>query len=151
MLNVTRRSLALLLLALLVAATPAAQKSDKEKDEPPFHEYKGVRIGMLADEARKKLGEPADKGDKQDFYVFSDTERARVYYDKDNKARAVSVTYVGASGAPKPAEVIGTEIEAREDGSMHRMVTYPDAGYWVSYSRTAGDDPLTIITMQKMP
>jgi hypothetical protein len=31
------------------------------------------------------------------------------------------------------------------------MVTgnYPKAGYWVAYSRTAGDEPLTIITMQR--
>ena len=34
---------------------------------------------------------------------------------------------------------------------MHKMVTYTEAGYWVSYSRTAGDSPLVIITMQKTP
>ena len=32
---------------------------------------------------------------------------------------------------------------------MYKMVSYPKAGYWVAYSRTAGDEPLTIITMQR--
>jgi hypothetical protein len=124
-------------------ATPAAT--------PVFTEYRGVRVGMSADEVRGKLGKPEEKFDEFDIFALSDKERARVYYDKDRKARAVSVTYLGTAGAPKPADVIGTEVEAREDGSMHKLVTYPEAGYWVSYSRTAGDSPLVMVTMQKTP
>lgn len=118
---------------------------------PIFKAYRGVSIGMSADEVRQKLGKPAEKFDEFDIFVFSDKERARVYYDKDKKARAISVTYVGTSGAPTPTDVLGTEIESKEDGSMHRMVTYPDAGYWVSYSRTGGESPLVMVTMQKTP
>ena len=129
--------------AKAVTATPAAA--------PVFTDYRGVRVGMSVDEVRAKLGRPEEKFDEFDIFVFSDKERARVYYDKEKKARAVSVTYVGAAGAPKPADVLGTEIESKEDGSMHKMVTYPEAGYWVSYSRTAGDSPLVMITMQKTP
>jgi hypothetical protein len=40
-------------------------------------------------------------------------------------------------------------IEAKPDGSMYKMTTYPQAGYWVAYSRTPGDAPLVMITMQK--
>jgi hypothetical protein len=29
-------------------------------------------------------------------------------------------------------------------------VRYPKEGYWVSYSRTAGDTPIISITIQKM-
>jgi len=32
---------------------------------------------------------------------------------------------------------------------MYQRLDFPKAGYWVAYSRTAGDEPLTIITMQK--
>jgi hypothetical protein len=129
----------------------AQHANDKKADKPLFIEYKGVRIGMEADEVRKKLGNPADKGDVQDFYQFSEKESAQVYYDKGHKVMAVSINYVGDnSGAPMPSVVLGSEIEAKADGAMYKMVRYPEAGYWVSYNRTGGDDPLVTVTMQKI-
>lgn len=123
----------------------------KKADEPLYVEYKGIRIGMEAGEVRKKLGDPTDKGDVQDFFVFSEKESAQVYYDKVHKVMAVSVNYVGDdSGAPLPKIVLGTDIEAKADGAMYKMVRYPGAGYWVAYSRTGGDDPLVTVTMQKI-
>ena len=44
------------------------------EDQPIFQDYRGVQIGWLADDVRKKLGAPADKGDEQDFYVFGEKE-----------------------------------------------------------------------------
>lgn len=135
------------------AARPAAQAglSARPGDElPPYQEYKGVRIGMPVEEARKKLGVPTDKGDTQDFYALSDNESAQVFYD-NGKVQAVSVIYTGSpAAAPTARSVLGTDLEARADGSMHRKVDYPKAGYWVSYSRTAGDSPLITVTMMKM-
>ncbi|HEX5708070.1 MAG TPA: hypothetical protein VFX96_12285 [Pyrinomonadaceae bacterium] len=126
------------------AATPSA--------EPLFKEYKGVSLGLAAEEVRAKLGKPAEKSDEMDFFIFSERERARVYYDKEKKAHAVIVTYIGANAsAPQPSAIIGTDIEAKADGSMYKMVTYPQAGYWLAYSRTAGDSPMVMITMQKTP
>jgi hypothetical protein len=116
---------------------------------PVFTAYRGVSVGLTADEVRQKLGKPEEKFDDMDLFVFSEKERARVHYDKDKKARAISVTYIGS--APTPVEVLGTEIETKEDGSMHHLIRYPEAGYWVSYNRTAGSDPLVIVTMQKTP
>ncbi len=58
-------------------AAPAPAPAKMPRDEPPFHEYKGVKIGMTADEARKNLGNPTDKGDKQDYYALNDRETAR--------------------------------------------------------------------------
>jgi hypothetical protein len=129
----------------------AQHANDKKADKPLFVEYKGVRIGMDADEVRKKLGNPTDKGDVQDFFLFSEKESAQVYYDQGHKVKAVSVNYVGEdSGAPLPKVVLGTDIEAKADGAMYKLVRYPDAGYWVAYSRTGGDDPLVTVTMQKI-
>ena len=120
-------------------------------DEPLYREFKGVRIGTSQTEARKKLGNPEDKGKEMDFFVFSDRERARVYYDAKGNASAVIVTYIGKSAdAPTPKAVLGTEADARPDGSLYKIAYYPKAGYWVAYSRTAGDQPMTIITMQKI-
>src|SRR5918997_1162852 len=49
-----------------------------------------------------------------------------------------------------PKSVIGTDIEPNAAGALYKLVTYPRAGYWVAYSRTTGDEPLTVITMQKV-
>ena len=134
-------------------ATAAAPAAADDKNQPPYHEYKGIRIGMTADEARKKLGEPADKGDKQDFYSFADgNEMAQIFYDAEKKVFAVSVIYMGAAAAvPTAKAVLGDEPEAKPDGSIHRRVDYPKAGFWVSYSRTQGEAPMVTVTMQKKP
>jgi hypothetical protein len=146
-------ALMVLMLASLGSTQVAhGQKSvgEKNADKPLYLDYKGIRIDMEASEVRKKLGDPADKSDAQDFFVFSDKESAQVYYNK-GKVTAVSVNYVGDnSGAPLPKVVLGTDIEAKADGGMHKMVRYPTAGYWVSYNRTGGDDPLVTVTMQKI-
>ena len=158
MFHASRRSVTLPLLSALVAALAivAAQARapqtgpDKNKEEPPFHEYKGVRIGMSVEEARKALGNPTDKNDKQDSYSFNDKESCQVYYDDARKVFAVSVTFLGDKSAPLPKSVIGSDIEANQDGSLHKLVRYPKVGYWVSYTRTAGEDPMTIIAIRKI-
>jgi hypothetical protein len=134
--------------ALIVHAQNAV--GEKKADKPLYSEYKGVHLDMEASEVRKKLGNPTDKGEVQDFFVFSETESAQVFYTK-GKVMALSVNYVGdKSGAPLPKIVLGTDIEAKPDGAMHKIVRYPNAGYWVSYNRTGGGDPMTTVTMQKI-
>jgi hypothetical protein len=142
---------ALFVLALAACAPAAfAQQTEAGKDEEPaFKEYRGVRIGMTADEARKKLGDAADKSDKQDFYVYSDDETAQVFYDADKKVSAIAVVYTGGKNVPTCHAVFGKEAPAKPDGSQYMRVQYPKTGYWVSYSRTAGDSPVTSVTMQK--
>jgi hypothetical protein len=145
-----RQTVTLSLLTLLLVLPALAQKADEEK-EPPFREYKGVRIGMPADEARKKLGAPTDKGDTQDFYAFSESESAQIFYDAARKVSAVSVTFLGdVSKAPTVRAVLGADAEAKPDGSLHKLVRYPKAGYWVSYSRSGGDSPMVTVAMQKL-
>jgi hypothetical protein len=52
---------------------------------------------------------------------------------------------------PSAKDVFGSEIEAKPDGSMHKLVRFPKAGYWLSYSRTSGTDAVVTITLQKLP
>jgi hypothetical protein len=161
--EVFRPALAAAALALLVslahsvsaqdaAAAPQTQtQTAQAAAEPLYREFRGVKLGMKAEEVRAKLGKPQEKSDVMDFYVFNERERARVYYT-DGKASAVTATYIGKNAAaPAPASVLGAEIEAKPDGSMYRMTPYPQAGYWVAYSRTSGDTPMVMITMQKTP
>ena len=135
------------------AQTTRARPNAAPDEEPVFHEYRGVKIGWLADEVRKKLGSPANKGDEQDFYVFSDSkETAQVLYDKStNKVTAISVDFMnGAREVITPQQVFGADFDAKPDGSKYKLVRYPKAGYWVSYSRTAGDTPIITVTIQQI-
>lgn len=132
------------------ASVARAQNTGREKsDKPLYVEFKGVRIGMDVGEVRKKLGDPTDKGDVQDYFVFSENESAQVFYTK-GKVTAVSANYLNDKNAPLPKIVLGTDIDAKADGGMHKLVRYPEAGYWVSYNRTGGTDPLITVTMQKI-
>ncbi len=137
-------------LALVPAARAQNAAADKAKEEPPFSAYKGVRIGMTAEETRKLLGSPAEKDDKQDVYSFDENESCQVYYDATRKVSAVSITYFGGKTVPTAKSVLGGEADARQDGSVYRLIRFPKAGYWVSYTRTSGDAPMTIIAIQKI-
>jgi outer membrane protein assembly factor BamE (lipoprotein component of BamABCDE complex) len=128
------------------AATPAV-----EEELSAFKDYRGVQLGMTADEVRKKLGSPKDKGDEQDFYVFSDNETAQIVYDLTHKVITISADYLSTEASvPTCKQVLGTEAEAKADGSVYKMVRFPKAGYWLSYNRTGGTSPMTSITLQKI-
>ena len=145
---------ALVGICLLLSGMSSAQTTKKSggEDEPVFLEYRGVQIGWLADDVRKKLGVPADKGDEQDFYKFSDNETCQVLYDKaTRKVTAISIDFSnGANAVITPQQVFGADFETKADGTKYKLVRYPKAGYWVSYYRGSGNTPSITITMQKM-
>jgi hypothetical protein len=135
---------------VLAQAQKATPVGAADEGAPVFREYKGVALGMSADEARKKLGSPTDKSDEQDFFEVSETETAQVFYDKTKKVNAISINYLGGNSIPQPKAVLGTDVQAKPDGSIHQVVRFPKAGCWVSYNRTAGDSPLVTVTMKKI-
>jgi len=142
--------LAVLTLTVTLSINSFGQRQ-RTAEEPLFSEFKGVRIGTPAEEARKKLGSPRDKADDQDFYVFNETQAVQVYYDKAKTVSAISIDFMsGATEIPAPKDVIGGEPDTKADGSAYKMVRYPKLGYWVSYSRTAGASPTITVTIQKI-
>ena len=142
----------------LSSVDASAQRKPREtaapaSDDSPssFHEYRGVQLGMTADEVRKILGEPKDKGAEQDFYVFNETETAQIVYDKSQKVVTISADFLTQGPNVLTAkQVFGTEVEAKPDGSMYKLVRFPKAGYWVSFNRTSGASPMTTVTLQKI-
>ena len=140
-------------IVLLLTASPAAAQGSKGSITTPEEngfQFRGVKIGMATDEARKKLGSPRDKSPEQDFYVFNDNEAVQIYYEK-GAVSAIAIDYMsGANSVPSPKDVLGADAQAKPDGSIHKVVRYPKAGYWVSYSRTAGTEPTITVTMQKI-
>ena len=154
------RAFLLVVITLAIAAGIASAQTTRPRpnaapdNDPVFNEYRGVKIGWLADDVRKKLGNPANKGDEQDFYVFAEAkETAQVLYDKaTGKVTAISVDFMsGAREVITPQQVFGADFDAKPDGSKYKLVRYPKAGYWVSYSRTAGETPIITVTIQQLP
>jgi hypothetical protein len=144
------RAAAATLIVVVLSLCAATARAQDEPKEPTFREFKGVSIGMSAQDARQKLGNPTEKSDTFDFYNLSEKQTVQVYYDA-GKVSAIAVMFANA-GADAPAckAIFGADIDAKPDGSMYKMVRYPKAGYFVAYSRTAGDSPLVSVTIQKI-
>jgi len=120
---------------------------------PVLQSYREVKIGATADEVRDKLGK--GKIDDKDgfFYEIDDDEMAQIRLDADKKVRLISITYASDNkNTPQFEDVFGTDVKAEPgaDGMIYKLVNYPEAGYWIAYSRTAGDKPTVTVTMQKM-
>jgi hypothetical protein len=147
---------ALLLLLLGVVAkgqrsTPAvnAVRAPSQVQQPLYKEYRGVRLGMTAAEARAKLGEPVMKSNEQDYFVLSPNETTQILYDAFQKVVTISTDYTAGVGAPDYRAVVGDgTLLQRPDGSLFRMVQYPSEGMWVAYNKSAAVVPVVTITMQ---
>jgi hypothetical protein len=137
--------------AFFLVGTASAQGALKTQNVPAYTAVTEIRLGMSADEVRKTLGRLKTKGERQDFFEFSESKLAQVFYDSDGKAVAISFDYLGTnSGAPTPEAVLGEAVQPKPDGSVYALKRYPELGYWVAFSRTAGDNPVTSITVQKI-
>jgi hypothetical protein len=130
----------------LVSAAPAPTPPEKGV----FSTYKGVSLGMKMADARKLLGEAKDRSDAQDFYVFSENETAQVFYE-GSVVTAISIDFAGdLKNAPACKDVLGEDVPAKPDGGVYKLLRFPKAGFWVSYSKTGGTNPLISITIQKL-
>jgi hypothetical protein len=119
--------------------------------QPVYREYRGVRLGMTAAEARAKLGEPVMKSNEQDYFVMSATETTQIAYDAFQKVVTISTDYTGGVGAPDYRLVVGDgTLLQKPDGSLFRMMQYDSAGMWVIYNKSAGTVPVVTITIQIM-
>ncbi len=129
----------------LVVAMPTAAG-----DQPKFSSYKGVSIGMTMDEVREKLGKPKETSDTMDYYAPSDNEFIQIYYEA-KKVTALTVTFSGKlDAAPDAKSVFGETVEIKPDGGIFKMVHYPKAGFWISYNKITGDDPMIMIAIKKI-
>ena len=116
----------LLLLGGVVASAQTKTETMKvarghaQIQQPLYREYRGVRLGITAEEARAKLGVPAMMSDEQDFYVFSANETAQIVY-ADKKVVTISTDYTGGIGAPDYKSAVGEGLLERPDGSLFKM------------------------------
>ena len=119
-------------------------------DTPAFNSYKGVAIGMSLEDVRSKLGNPKEPSDTMDYYAPSENEFIQVYYE-GKKVTALTVTFSGKlDAAPDAKTVFGESPEVKPDGGIFKMVRYPKAGFWISYNKIIGSDPMVMIAMKKL-
>ncbi|HEX3251530.1 MAG TPA: hypothetical protein VHS05_18990 [Pyrinomonadaceae bacterium] len=128
------------LLLLLLAAIAYGQTSS-------YREYRGVRLGMTAAEARAKLGTPAMMSADQDYYVFSANESTQIMYDAAQKVVVISTDYTNGVGAPDYRSVVGEGLLERPDGSMFRMIRNDAERFWISYNKSTTVVPVVTITL----
>jgi hypothetical protein len=138
------------LAASYVGHVSAAPILTQTRDTPTFNAYKGIGIGMTLDEVRGKLGNPKEPSDSMDYYAPSDNEFIQIYYE-GKKVTALTVTFSGKlDAAPDAKTVFGENPEVKPDGSIFKMVRYPKAGYWISYNKITGSDPMIMIAIKKI-
>lgn len=122
--------------------------------QPVFSEYKGIVIGMPADEVREKIDKKPKIEDKDGFYyVFSDNESMQIVLDENKKVKVISIIYSGGNAnAPTYEAVFGKDVslEPGADGRVYKLIRYPESGYWVAYSSGAGEKPTVTVTIQKL-
>src|SRR5690242_13144319 len=55
------------------------QPAVAQVEQPLLREYRGVQLGMTAEQVKQRLGAPKETAPRQDFYVFSEYESAQVF------------------------------------------------------------------------
>lgn len=132
---------------LLLLFTAFSVVAQTRAGSPLYKEYRGVRLGMTAVEARAKLGEPVMKSDEQDYYVFSSSETAQIVYNGAQRVITISTDYVAGVGAPDYRAVVGEGLLEKPDGSLFRMTMNDAERFWVSYNKSAATVPVVTITI----
>ena len=65
----------------------------------------------------------------------------------------MSVTYSGNdSNAPTYEDLFGKDVAIKmtPDGKVYNLVNYPEAGFWVAYYKSPGENAMVTITIQKL-
>jgi outer membrane protein assembly factor BamE (lipoprotein component of BamABCDE complex) len=131
----------------------AAQVNKNSKtDLPVWQGYKGVVLGMTTAEVRQKLGAPKSEDSADFFYIFSETETADIIFT-GQKVTTISISYTEEhKDPPKFEDVFSRNVKAdpKPDGAIFKKIDYPEAGYWISYNRMAGEKAMVMIVITSM-
>ncbi|HEX6125503.1 MAG TPA: hypothetical protein VFZ23_09055 [Pyrinomonadaceae bacterium] len=119
---------------------------------PFLKEYRKLTIGAPADTLRELWGKPTVEDSDGFVYKMSDSETIQIMIGPEKNISAIAVTFDNGKGAPSFADVFGEAVlpEKRENGSVYKMVRYPDAGYWVAYYMGPPENATVSVTMQKL-
>lgn len=118
---------------------------------PFVHSVRDVELGMSVDEVKKKLGRPDVEDDTGLLFSLSGGDSVQVGLDENKKVRTIADIYAaGSKSAPSIKDIFGPAAED-SGGDTYKMERYPDAGYWVSYSRSnSSDKPIVVVMMRRI-
>lgn len=74
----------------VATVTNSPARNTAAANAPVFTDYRGISIGMSAEEVRSTLNN-LKKDKTQDVFVFSEKESAQIYYDDKGKVSAISI------------------------------------------------------------
>ena len=145
-----------------VETTSEGVKEDKSQPEstiekadlvPAIKGLREVTLGMTVEQVKDTLGKP-DVEDKTGlFFTPTKTESVQIGLDPKGTVRTIAVIYSeGDKNAPDFEDIFGPKVEKPETkDTVYKMVRYPEAGYWVSFSLSnPGSKPTTRVTMRRL-
>ena len=122
--------------------------------KPVFTEYKGISIGTTEAELLERIDTKPTFESKDDyFYIFSEAESAQFVLDAERSVKVISLIYSGNdSNAPTYEDVFGKNVAIKMmgDGKIYNLVNYPEAGFWIAYYKSTGDNEMVTVTIQKL-
>jgi outer membrane protein assembly factor BamE (lipoprotein component of BamABCDE complex) len=122
-----------------------------EKATPEIDSLLEVKLGMTVEEVKKVLGKPEVQDNTGLVYNLDKGDTVQIGLDPEKKVRTIAAVFTADSKAtPSFQKIFGTDVEDTE-GDVHKMERYPDAGYWVSFSRTnSKEKPVTVVMLRKI-
>lgn len=119
---------------------------------PFLKEYRKITIGVAADALRDAWGKPKMEYSDGFVYELSDSETVQINIGPERNITVISITFIQGKGAPTFADVFGEGVtpDKSENGSVYKLVRYPNAGYWVAYYAGPTENADVSLTMQKL-
>lgn len=129
----------------------AANASETQETKHTFTSLRGLELGMTISQVKEKLGKPDFQDETGLVFELKDGDSVQIGLGPDKNVRTIAAIFSADSEtAPSFADVFGPDAGS-VDGDVYKMERYPDAGYWVSFSRTnSKDEPVTVVTLRKI-
>jgi hypothetical protein len=113
-----------------------------------MRDYRGVKLGMKAEEVRAAMGKAELSQPDKDRFVIKGDDRLTVYYD-NGAVKAIQLYIVDPQNAPAWADVVGdAEIIEMESGAKRARRDVAEEGFWVSMYQSK-DGAMTTVTISR--
>jgi len=148
----------LIVLAVLGCLTLCGQSSESvgacpvpsliPQDKKVLTEFRGVRLGMKADQVHTALGKPASVVETREEFNFEGDNQLTIHYE-NGEVRAIQIAFMESGKAPNWTEVVGdAEVNQMESGAKFARKVVNAEHFWVSMYRSK-DGTMTRITISR--